>query len=191
VEPVFFATPAEFRAWLAEHAGTERGLLVGFHKKDSGRPSITWPESVDQALCFGWIDGIRRSLGEHAYTIRFTPRKPNSVWSAVNVSRVAELTGQGLMTPAGIAAFERRSDNRNGVYSFEQGTEPEFDGDLRATFEAQPAAWAFFQAQPISYRRAATWWVISAKRADTRQRRLANLIEDSANKRRLRPLSRG
>jgi uncharacterized protein YdeI (YjbR/CyaY-like superfamily) len=191
VDPVFFATPEEFRAWFADHAATEKELLVGFYKKGSGRPSITWPESVDQALCYGWIDGIRRSLGDEAYTIRFTPRKPNSVWSSVNVNRVADLTEQGLMTNAGLAAFERRSDNRTGIYSFEQGEMPEFDDELRAQFEAEPEAWAFFQKQPVTYRKVATWWVISAKRADTRARRLATLMEDSANGRRLRQLSRG
>ena len=191
MEPIFFPTPADFRAWLAQHHDTASELLVGFYKKGSGQPSITWPESVDQALCFGWIDGIRRSLGEDAYTIRFTPRKPNGIWSSVNVGKVAELTAQGLMTPAGVAAYERRSDNRTGIYSFEQGGTVDFEPEQRAAFEASPSAWEFFQAQPASYRRAATWWVVSAKRPQTRERRLATLIEDSVAGRRLAQLTRG
>jgi uncharacterized protein YdeI (YjbR/CyaY-like superfamily) len=191
VDPIFFATPADFRDWLAEHAGTEKELLVGYYKTGTGRPSITWPESVDEALCVGWIDGIRRSLGDDAYTIRFTPRRPNSVWSSVNVARVAVLAEEGRMTPAGVAAYERRSDNRTGVYSSEQREMPEFDADQRALFEASADAWSFFQAQPLGYRRTATWWVVSAKRADTRARRLATLIDDSAHQRRLGLLTRG
>lgn len=191
MEPIFFPTPEDLRAWLAEHHDSATELLVGFYKKGSGRPSITWPESVDQALCFGWIDGIRRSLGEDAYTIRFTPRKANSIWSSVNSGRVAELTAQGLMAPAGLAAYERRSDNRSGIYSFEQSGPIELEPEQQAELQANAAAWEFFQAQAPSYRRTATWWVVSAKRPQTRAKRLATLIEDSAAGRRLAHFTRG
>src|SRR3954451_10588727 len=141
VQPRFFATPAEFRAWLAEHHETETELLVGFHKKGSGRPSITWPESVDEALCFGWIDGVRRRIDDEAYSIRFTPRKAHSMWSAINIKRVAELIEDGLMRPAGLAAFERRSEERSGIYSYEQRKAARFDADQEREFRANEAAW--------------------------------------------------
>jgi uncharacterized protein YdeI (YjbR/CyaY-like superfamily) len=189
MEPTFFATPAQLRAWLEEHHESATELLVGFYKKGSGRPSITWPESVDQALCFGWIDGVRRSLGDEAYTIRFTPRKARSNWSAVNVRRIQELIDEGLVHPAGAAAFERRSDDRTAIYSYEQrktaALPPEYERQLRA----DPAAAEFFDAQPPWYRRTAAHWVISAKREATRERRLAQLIEDSASGRRIGPLT--
>lgn len=188
VKPRFYATPQDLRAWFEAHHPTAQELLVGFHKKGSGLPSITWPESVDQALCFGWIDGIRRSIDDASYTIRFTPRRAGSTWSAKNIARVAELIEMGLMHPAGLAAFERRTEARSGVYSFEQDTI-----ELRAferRFRADRAAWAYFQAQPPSYRKAATWWVISAKREETRMRRLETLIDDSANGRRLKQMTR-
>jgi uncharacterized protein YdeI (YjbR/CyaY-like superfamily) len=178
--PTFFATPEEFRAWLERHHDSESELLVGFHKKGSGRPSITWPESVDQALCFGWIDGVRRRIDDASYSIRFTPRKARSNWSAVNVKRVGELTEQGLMRPAGIAAFERRSDDKTAVYAYEQRKTAELDPEQERRFRADEQAWTWFQAQPPSYRRTATYWVISAKKEETRQRRLERLIADSA-----------
>jgi uncharacterized protein YdeI (YjbR/CyaY-like superfamily) len=184
MEPTFFATPAEFRAWLEANHQTATELLVGFHKRGTGKPSITWPQSVDQALCFGWIDGIRRSLGPESYTIRFTPRKARSNWSAVNIKRVRELMEEGLMTPAGRAAFEARADERSAIYSYEQRQAPEFTAEQEALFRANPAAWEFFQAQAPSYRRVSTYWVVSAKREQTRSQRLARLIEDSANGRR-------
>ena len=190
MEPIFFETPAEFRAWLEEHHADEAELLVGFHKKGSGRPSMTWPESVDQALCFGWIDGVRRGIDEHSYTIRFTPRKARSTWSVVNVRRAEELIEAGLMRPAGLAAFEARTGERSGVYSFEQKDEVAFDEAQARRFQADAKAWEFFQAQPPWYRRTATWWVISAKKEETRAKRLATLIEDSAAGRTLRGLTR-
>jgi uncharacterized protein YdeI (YjbR/CyaY-like superfamily) len=183
MEPTFFATPEELRAWLAEYHETETELLVGFHKKGSGRPSITWPQSVDQALCFGWIDGVRRRIDDATYSIRFTPRKARSTWSAVNVKRVAELTEQGLMRPAGIAAFERRSDDKTAIYAYEQRKAATLDPEHERRFRADAQAWAWFQAQPPSYRRTATYWVVSAKKPETRQRRLERLIEDSAAER--------
>jgi uncharacterized protein YdeI (YjbR/CyaY-like superfamily) len=190
MEPTFFATPEDFRAWLEAHHETETELLVGFHKKGSGRPSITWPESVDQALCFGWIDGVRRSLGDESYTIRFTPRKQRSNWSAINVRRVGELTELGLMRPAGVAAFERRSHDRTAIYSYERRKVAELDAEQERRFRANPGAWKWFQAQPAGYRRTATHWVISAKRPETRERRLEELIEDSAAGRTIRLLTR-
>jgi uncharacterized protein YdeI (YjbR/CyaY-like superfamily) len=190
MEPTFFATPDDFRAWLEEHHETESELLVGFHKKGSGRPSITWPESVDHALCFGWIDGVRRSIDAERYSIRFTPRQPRSTWSAINVKRVGELEAEGLMRPAGRAAFERRSDDRTAIYSHERRRAAAFTAEQEAAFKSDRAAWAWFQDQPPSYRRTATHWVISAKREETRERRLRRLIEDSAAGRTIPPLTR-
>jgi uncharacterized protein YdeI (YjbR/CyaY-like superfamily) len=190
MEPTFFAAPEDFRAWLEAHHDTEAELLVGFHKKGSGRPSITWPESVDQALCFGWIDGVRRRIDDDSYSIRFTPRKQRSNWSAVNTRRVAELAGLGLMRHAGLAAFERRSDDRTAIYSYEQRKTAELDADQERRFKADPGAWTWFQAQPAGYRRTAAYWVISAKRPQTRERRLEQLIDDSAAGRTIRPLTR-
>jgi len=154
-------------------------LWVGFYKKDSGKPSITWPESVDQALCFGWIDGLRKSVDEETYTIRFTPRQPGSVWSAVNMRRVEELKEQGLMQPGGLRAFAARRENRSGIYSYEQRGD-QLAEPYRATLAQNEAAWDFFQKQPASYRKAAGWWVVSAKKEETRRKRLETLIVDSA-----------
>jgi len=178
--PTFFPTPADFRRWLKAHHATETELLVGFYKTSSGKPSITWPESVDQALCFGWIDGIRKRIDDESYTIRFTPRKPTSTWSAVNIKRVEELTQLGLMQPAGLKAFEARKENKSGIYSYEQRS-----ADLPAEYEKvlkkNKAAWTFFQAQAASYRKAAVWWVVSAKQDATRLKRLDQLIDLSAH----------
>jgi len=185
--PVFFATPEEFRAWLEENHATARELWVGYTKKGAGRPSITWPESVDEALCYGWIDGIRRSVDDTSYMNRFTPRRPGSNWSAVNIARVAELTAQGRMRPAGLAAFDRRRDETTAVYSYEQRHQAALEEAEEQQLRANPAAWQFFQARPPSYRQAAIRWVISAKKAETRQSRLARLIEDSAQGRTVPP----
>jgi uncharacterized protein YdeI (YjbR/CyaY-like superfamily) len=189
MEPIFFETPAEFRAWLEEHHTDETELFVGFHKKGTGRPSLTWPESVDQALCFGWIDGVRRSLGDHSYTIRFTPRKARSTWSAINIKRAKELVDEGLMRPAGLAAFERRSDDRSRIYAYEQRKQAKLDPAAEKAFRADRKAWAFFSEQAPWYRRNATYWVISAKKEETRRRRLRQLIGDSAAGRRLEHLT--
>jgi uncharacterized protein YdeI (YjbR/CyaY-like superfamily) len=185
VKPVFFRTPSDFRAWLEKHHDTASELYVGFYKKASGKPSITWPESVDAALSFGWIDGVRKSLDEKRYVIRFTPRKPRSTWSAVNIKRVKELTGLGLMRPAGLKAFEARADERSAIYSYEQRKAGVLDPASEREFRANEKAWTFFQAQPPSYRKAAIWWIISAKKEETRRRRLAALIADSARGRRI------
>jgi uncharacterized protein YdeI (YjbR/CyaY-like superfamily) len=176
---LFFPTPAEFRAWLEKNHATEKELSVGFHKKDSGKPSITWPESVDAALCYGWIDGIRNSIDTVSYRIRFTPRKPTSTWSAINVKRVAELTKLGLMRHAGMKAFEARNDDKTGIYAYEQRQNAKLRTADEKKFRAHKKAWQFFQSQPAWYRRTAAYRVISAKQEETRQRRLAELIADS------------
>lgn len=180
MKPVFFATPADFRRWLKQHHRTETELWVGFHKKKTSRPSITWPESVDEALCFGWIDGIRKSLGDDSYVIRFTPRKKSSIWSTVNVRKVAALISEGRMQPAGLAAWEARNPERSGLYSFERDTAAAFTPAETKQFKANKGAWTFWEAQPPGYRKTATHLVVSAKRPETRARRLATLIEDSA-----------
>jgi uncharacterized protein YdeI (YjbR/CyaY-like superfamily) len=184
MKPSFFRTAEAFRAWLQEHHATERELLVGFYKKSSGEPSLTWPESVDEALCFGWIDGIRRSVDERSYSIRFTPRRAGSTWSAVNVERAEALIREGRMQPAGLAAYRARRENRSGIYSYEQRRaqlEEPYDRLLRE----RPAAWAFFQAQPPSYRKAVSWWIVSAKKEETRLRRLEKLAAFSERGQRL------
>jgi uncharacterized protein YdeI (YjbR/CyaY-like superfamily) len=189
-EVVFFTTPARLRAWLEKHHATKAELWVGFHKKASGKPSITWPEAVDEATCFGWIDGVRRSVDETSYANRFTPRKPTSTWSARNTRRAKELIKEGRMRPAGLAAFERRTPDRSGTYSYEQRGEARFSPDQARRFRANRAAWTYFQSRAEGYRRTATWWVVSAKREETRQRRLQTLIEDSAQGRSIGPLRR-
>jgi uncharacterized protein YdeI (YjbR/CyaY-like superfamily) len=190
MKPVFFATPAAFRAWLARQHRTASELWVGFYKRSSGRPSITWPESVDEALCYGWIDGIRKTIDETAYMIRFTPRRPESTWSAVNVRRVKDLTRLGRMAPAGLRAFERRSPAKTGTYTYEQRHQIQLDAAYEEQLRANAKAWAFFQAQPPWYRRMAVYWVMSAKKEETRMERLAALIDDSARGRTVPPLTR-
>ena len=190
VQPTFFADPAELRDWFQAHADEGGELYVGYWKKGTGKPSVTWPESVDEALCVGWIDGVRRRIDDDSYLIRFTPRKAGSTWSAVNIARVAELTAEGRMQPAGLAAFERRRPARSGTYAYEQREAAELSPDQLAEFRATPGAWEFFETQPPSYRRTAVWWVVSAKRPETRARRLAQLVVDSAAGRRLAQLSR-
>jgi uncharacterized protein YdeI (YjbR/CyaY-like superfamily) len=190
VRPRFFASPTDFRAWLEEHHGTAGELWVGFHKKGSGKLSITWPEAVDEALCFGWIDSVRKRIDDTSYANRFSPRRPGSTWSAVNVKRAQQLADRGLMRPAGLAAFRARKSDRSGVYSYEQGKAAALDPADERKLQMNRKAWTFFQSTPPSYRQAAIWWVISAKRQETRQRRLASLIEDSARGRTVRPLTR-
>lgn len=178
MEVKFFQTPSELREWLEEHHQTEKELWVGFYKKGSGRPSITWPEAVDQALCFGWIDGIRKSIDADSYMNRLTPRRPGSTWSAVNIKRVGELTELGLMQPAGLAAFEKRDEKKAQLYSYEQANS-KLDESYEEQFRANERAWSFFQAQAPWYRRSAYWWIMSAKKEETRLKRLAILIEES------------
>jgi len=189
MKPIFFASPAEFRRWLEQNHATASELLVGFYKKHSGRPSITWPESVEEALCYGWIDGIRRSLGPESYTIRFTPRRPGSNWSLLNIRKAQELMAAGRMRPAGLRVFEQRDPDKAKAYSFEQDSAPQLNPELETQFRAHPSAWRYFHSQPPGYRKTALWWILSAKREETRRRRLQTLVEDSAAGRRLRILS--
>jgi uncharacterized protein YdeI (YjbR/CyaY-like superfamily) len=187
---LFFTTPDDFRNWLEQHHAVEKELLVGFYKRDSGKPSITWPESVDCALSYGWIDGVRNSIDEIRYRIRFTPRKPNSTWSAINVKRVTELTMLGLMRPAGIKAFEARRGDKTGIYAYEQRKKAKLTPALEKRLRANKKAWEFFQAQPPWYQRTASYRVISAKQEETRQKRLDQLIRDSAAGRTIKELTR-
>lgn len=179
--PTFFPTPADLRRWFEQHHEAAAELWVGFYKKGSGKASVTWPEVVDQALCFGWIDGIRKGIDDDSYMIRLTPRRPTSIWSAINIQRVAELTEQGLMQPAGLKVFENRKQDKSAVYSFENKDQAKLDPASEVQFQANPAAWEFFQAQAPSYQRAASWWVVSAKKEETRVKRLQSLITESAN----------
>ncbi|MBW3571752.1 MAG: YdeI/OmpD-associated family protein [Gemmatimonadetes bacterium] len=188
MEATFFATPEDFRAGLQAHHDRESELLVGFYKKGTGRPSITWPESVDEALCFGWIDGVRRSAGDDAYTIRFTPRKKKSTWSAVNIQRAGELIAAGRMQPAGLKAFEAREESNSRIYAYENRDRAAFDPAMEERFRSNEKAWNFFQAQPPGYRQTATFWVVSAKQEPTRLHRLDQLITDSADGRRIAQL---
>src|SRR5438309_695276 len=179
MEPKFFRTPAAFRAWLQRHHGSAAELLVGFYKRDAGTPSITWPEAVDEALRFGWIDGIRRRVDERRYTIRFTPRRPGGIWSAVNIRRARALAAEGHMAAAGHKAFEARRPNRSVRYSYEQRPR-RLVAPYAGMLARNPAARKFFLARAPGYRRAAIWWVLSAKQEKTRLKRARTLIELSA-----------
>jgi len=190
VEPIYFDSPAAFRDWLEQNHAGETEVLVGFWKAATGRPSLTWSESVDEALCYGWIDGVRRRVDDERFSIRFTPRQARSKWSLVNVRKVAELTAQGRMRPAGVAAFEARREQDTGVYSFESSRAAELDAAAEARFRSEPQAWEWFERQAPSYRRAALHWVTSAKRPETRERRLDLLIVDSKAGLRVGPLRR-
>ncbi|HEY8550866.1 MAG TPA: YdeI/OmpD-associated family protein [Vicinamibacterales bacterium] len=184
MDPIYFPSRLALRRWFEQHHATARELIVGYYKKHTGRAGLTYPESVDEALCFGWIDGVRHTVDTDRYVNRFTPRRPGSHWSQVNIRRVEALIREGRMTPAGLAAFEARKANRTGRTSYEQRPE-RFDRATERTFRAHPEAWAFFQSQPPSYRRLAIWWVVSAIKPETRARRLETLIADSAAGRRL------
>ena len=178
-ETRFFATPEDFRKWLKTHHENTRELWVGFYKKGSGRPSITWPESVDEALSVGWIDGLRKTIDAESYKIRFTPRKATSNWSAVNIGRVQELTRLGLMRPTGVKAFARRKEESSGTYSYENRKSAVLEQAAEERFRSGAKAWRFFQKQTASYRQTLIWWVISAKKGQTRKRRLEKLIAQS------------
>jgi uncharacterized protein YdeI (YjbR/CyaY-like superfamily) len=175
----FFKTPADFRKWLEANHAKATEQWVGFYKKDSGKPSITWPESVDEALCYGWIDGIRKTIDEVSYKIRFTPRKPLSTWSVVNIKRVAELTKEGRMRPAGLKAFEKRKENRSGIYAYEQRPQ-QLPEPYAGILAKNKAASRFYESCPPYYRKIASWFVLSAKREETRLKRLDELIKYSA-----------
>ena len=179
MKPAFFPSQADFHAWLAEHHTSKHDLLVGFYKKKIGR-GIAYPEALDEALAFGWIDGVRTRIDEEAYTIRFTPRKPGSIWSVVNTKRVEELISLGRMQPAGLRAFHDRDQEKTHKYSYEREHQ-QLDGALEMALRKNKEAAAFFQSQPPGYRKTATFWVMSAKKEETRARRLAHLIERSAS----------
>lgn len=179
MKPNFFATPTALREWLNKHHTGADVLWVGFYKRDSGKPSITWPESVDEALCVGWIDGVRKRIDDVSYVIRFSPRRAGSVWSAVNIKRVQALIAAGRMRPAGLKAFETRREDRSGIYSYEQRP-ADLPEPYARVLRADRAAWRFFQAQPPYYRKVMTWWIVSAKKEETRLKRLAKLREYSA-----------
>ena len=184
----FFPTPADFRKWLSKHHTTKKELLVGFYKVGSGKPSITWPQSVDEALCFGWIDGIRRNIDTDSYSIRFTPRKAKSIWSAVNIKKMEELTAKGLMQPAGLEAYKKREDSKSKIYSYEKEAAV-FSTEFEEQFKANTDAWHYFHKMPKSYRNPATNWVMSAKQETTRIKRLNELITDCAAGRKIKSLS--
>lgn len=175
-KPTFFETPADFRTWLERRHGSARELLVGFFKKKTERPSITWAEAVDQALCFGWIDGVRRTIDSERYSVRFTPRKPGSRWSAVNIRRVSHLEGEGLMRAAGRKAFEGRSEAKSRTYSYEQSDAPRLEPSLAKALKANKKAAAFLQTLAPSYQRKVIHWIMTAKSADVRRGRLEKAI---------------
>lgn len=185
MKPTFFRTPQEFRQWLEKNHQTEKELLVGFYKVGTGKASMTWPESVDQALCFGWIDGVRRSIDEESYSIRFTPRKPTSIWSAVNIRKIEELTKAGLMQEAGLKAFELRKEERSAIYSHEK--EPAvLDTSFEKQFKANQKAWEFFITQAPSYQKVMLHWIMGAKQEKTRLLRLEKTIRESELGKRVR-----
>jgi uncharacterized protein YdeI (YjbR/CyaY-like superfamily) len=183
-KPIYFATPKAFRAWLKRHHANAADLLVGFHKVGTGEPSIRWSEAVDQALCFGWIDGVRRRIDDSSYSIRFTPRRPGSNWSAINIRKVAELESEGLMAPAGMKAFERRLERKSKIYSYEQSEAPPLDEALQRKWKANKKAWAFFQAQTPATQRRVLRYVVTAQKEETRLKRLLRVIEAFAEGRR-------
>jgi uncharacterized protein YdeI (YjbR/CyaY-like superfamily) len=184
VKPRFFASQNDFRQWLQANHDTADELVVGFWKVDSGKPSMTWLQSVDEALCFGWIDGVRRRIDSESYSIRFTPRRPQSIWSSINISKVEELKKKGLMHSAGIAAYERRAEERSVIYSYENRPRV-FDAEYEQQFKSNEKAWAFFESLPPGYRRQMIYWVVSAKQEVTRIKRLKKLIEACEAGRRL------
>lgn len=179
MQPTFFKTPADFRKWLEKNHNKETELLVGFYKTATGRQSITWPESVDQALCFGWIDGVRKSLGEESYTIRFTPRKANSIWSAVNINKMENLLAKGLVKPEGVAAFEKRKEEKSRIYSHERKEDAVLSEEFESAFKANNAAWDFFIKQAPSYRKVMIHYIMTAKQEKTRLNRFEQLVTAS------------
>jgi len=181
---VFFPNQKAFRAWLQRYHQVEKELLVGYYKVKTDKPSMTWSESVDQALCFGWIDGIRRSIDDERYCIRFTPRKPGSTWSAVNIAKVEALIKSGQMKPAGLALYMKRNKEKTTLYSFEN-EQKSLPAEMEKDFKKNKEAWEFFTAQPPSYRKTVTFWIVSAKQEKTKVARLEQLIEESKQKRRL------
>jgi uncharacterized protein YdeI (YjbR/CyaY-like superfamily) len=180
VKPRFFATPEKFRAWLAKNHGAAPELLVGFYKKGCGKPSIDWPQSVDEALCFGWIDGVRRNIDADSYSIRFTPRRARSVWSSINIRRVKAMSKEGRMSEAGLAAYQRRSKDRSAIYAYEQRDRAKLTPAETRIFKAESDAWAYFSRLAPSYRQKALYWITSSRKSETREKRLARIIAMSA-----------
>jgi uncharacterized protein YdeI (YjbR/CyaY-like superfamily) len=180
VKPLFFESPAEFNKWLKAHHDKKTELLVGFHKTKTGKPSLTWPQSVDEALCYGWIDGRRTGIDEERYMIRFTPRKPKSHWSAVNIKRVPELVAEKRMTPAGLRAFELRSEENSNKYSYETRRQVDFSPEFEKAFRANAKAWTYFQNEAPFYLTTMKFWVMSPKKEETRAKRFAELLKHSA-----------
>lgn len=181
VTPTFFEHAQAFRLWLEANAAHAPSLLVGYHKVGTGLPNMSWSESVDEALCFGWIDGIRRRIDERSYSIRFTPRKTNSIWSAINIAKVEQLQAQGRMTPAGIAAFAHRTPERSAVYSHEQAAAAELAPEELLAFQHHPVAWAYFEKTPPGYQKTMRHWITTARKPETRAARLAKLIAACAS----------
>lgn len=184
MKATFFSSPAEFRKWLSKNHKKENELIVGYYKVDSGKPSMTWSQSVDQALCFGWIDGIRRSIDEESYCIRFTPRKSTSIWSDINIKKVEDLTKAGLMKPQGIKAFALRNENKSGIYAHEK-TPLTLDKNYEKQFKSSKIAWEFFTKQTPAYKRMISHWIMSAKQESTRLSRLHKTIDTSKKMARL------
>jgi uncharacterized protein YdeI (YjbR/CyaY-like superfamily) len=185
VSPTFFETAAAFRSWLEANHASVPELLVGFRKVGSGLPSMSWPESVDEALCFGWIDGVRKRIDDESYTIRFTPRRAGSIWSLVNISKVEQLVAQGRMRPPGFTAYEGRTEKRSGIYAFEQGQPAELSVAEVRGFKKNKIAWNYFEAAPPSYKKVMLHWIVGAKQAATRERRFVQLVRACADQRRI------
>ena len=188
MKPLFFSNQLKFRDWLKKNHTKETELLVGFYKVTSGKESMTWPQSVDEALCYGWIDGVRKTIDETAYTIRFTPRKKNSIWSAVNIKKMEELTEKGLMQQAGLDVFKHRKDSKSAIYSYEKAPAV-LNKSFEKQFKANKAAWAYFRSKAPSYQRTAISWVMNAKQEKTRIKRMETLIKDSEANKPIKPLS--
>jgi uncharacterized protein YdeI (YjbR/CyaY-like superfamily) len=186
IEPAFFATSKEFRKWLERNASEHTELLVGFYKVDSGKQSMSWPESVDEALCYGWIDGVRKRIDDNSYQIRFTPRKPTSIWSSVNIAKFHQLQTAGRVQPAGAAAFLHRTEAKSAIYAYEQESTASLSQDEEREFKKNRAAWKFLEGAPPSYRQVVLHWVVRAKKPETRAARLAKLFEACAAGKRLR-----
>lgn len=188
IQPTFFETQWDFRKWLEENHDKSTELFVGFYKVNSGKQNMTWSQSVDQAICFGWIDGVRKSIDNDSYFIRFTPRKPKSIWSTVNIKKVEELTKQGLMKPLGLAAFNFREESKSGIYTYEN-EEVKLSADFETKFKANRKAWDFFQTLPPSYHKSAINWIMTAKQETVSLKRLDELIRDSEAGRRIKRLN--
>ena len=185
IKPIYFEDAKALHRWLTKNAATASELVVGFKKSSTFTPGMSWPEAVDEALCVGWIDGVRNRIDDERYTIRFTPRKPGSNWSAVNIQRIAELQAEGRVTKAGAAAFAQRTEAKSRTASYEQETPPEFEASEIRQFKKRAGAWEYYQSLPPSYRKKVTWWAISAKQPATREKRLLVLVQACAERRRL------